>query len=384
MKPPKPPTIRTLKYIKDGKRYRSAQVTWYGADGVRQRKQFADQSEAALFASETHTRLLNNGAAHRNISTILPETTIREFELCFSRLGKYTITEATDFFLENFQDPDFKITIGDAAVKFRGAKEGVIRDRSIGQLKSTIGRFERYAGNCDIHEVTTSMVEKFLESLRAKDGVQKASRKTWNNCRADLHSFFEWCKSKPQAYVMINAATDIKRFKIDRGTVDILTAKQFEELLRYVSEFKDGRLVRFFALALFAGIRPDGELNKLASKRTAIDLDNGVIKLSAPMSKTGKERQVQIQPNLHQWLSKYDGAIFPPNHDRDIPEIRKRFGLTHDILRHTFVTMHIMAFDSFAQTAIQSGNSETIIRKHYLNVATNADAKRFWEIVPIG
>jgi hypothetical protein len=86
--------------------------------------------------------------------------------------------------LKHFQDPDFKITIQDASVKFRGAKEGVIRDRSLIQLKSTVGQFERFAENCNIHEVTSDSVEGFLNGLRAKDGVNKASRKKridWKN-----------------------------------------------------------------------------------------------------------------------------------------------------------------------------------------------------------
>jgi hypothetical protein len=44
--------------------------------------------------------------------------------------------------------------------------------------------------------------------------------------------------------------------------------------------------------------------------------------------------------------------------------------------------MHLMAFDSLAQAAIQSGNTEAIIREHYLNVSTKADALKFWGIVP--
>lgn len=47
---------------------------------------------------------------------------------------------------------------------------------------------------------------------------------------------------------------------------------------------------------------------------------------------------------------------------------RKQYALSEaarDILRHTFVSNHVQAFGSFAKTAIESGNSEGIIRKHY-------------------
>jgi integrase len=378
----KQPKVTEIASVKNGETYKYFQVAWTDRDGKRQRKQFTDRPKAAVFASETHTSLINQGSAHRSFSTILSEPLLREAEACASRLGgKYTLTQATDYFLKHFQDPDFTITIQDASVKFRGAKEGVIRDRSLIQLKSTLGQFERFTENRNIHEVTSDSVEGFLNRLRSKDGVNKAARKTWNNYRADLHQFFEWCREKPQRYITANPVADVKRYTVEHDHIEVLNATESEDLMRSVEEFKDGKLVRYFALALFAGIRPGGELEKLAERPQAVDLENGVIKISAGMSKTGKARQVTIQPNLRQWLTAYSGDIFPTNSDRDLKTIRKG-RLSHDVLRHTFVSMHVMAFDSLAQTAIQSGNSETIIRNHYLNVSTKAQAERFWDIVP--
>jgi hypothetical protein len=42
--------------------------------------------------------------------------------------------------------------------------------------------------------------------------------------------------------------------------------------------------------------------------------------------------------------------------------------------------MHVMAFGSFAETAIEAGNSEWIIRNHYFNAVTREDALGFWQI----
>src|SRR5438105_9268463 len=127
-------------------------------------------------------------------------------------------------------------------MKFLRAKEGVVRDRSLRQFKSTFGQFERFTGNCFVHEVTSETVEKFLNGLRAKDGVKKAARKTWNNYRAELHNLFEWCREKPQQYVSTNQVADTKRFKIDQGDVNTLTAQRAEDLMRYVENFKGGKL----------------------------------------------------------------------------------------------------------------------------------------------
>jgi hypothetical protein len=379
----KQPKVKELQYVKDGQSYQSWQVVWNDREGKRQRKQFTDRSDAALFASETHTALINQGSTHRVLSTVLSEPVLREAEACVGRLGdKYRLTECVDYFLKHFREPSFKITVGDAVVKYLGAREGVIRDRSLHQFRNTLNRFESFTGNSFMHELKTETVENFLRTYRAKDGVNKAVPKTWNNLRSDLHTFFAWSQVKPQRYIDANPATDVKRFKIDQGEIKVLDASRCEELMRYLEGFKKGRLVRFFALALFAGIRPEGELEKIATKSNAISLENAIIKITADVAKTRDTRQVTIQPNLAAWLSAYDGDIIPPSLENDAQKIREKFGLSRDVLRHTFITMHVMAFDSFASTALEAGNTESIIRKHYFGLATNADAKRFWEIIP--
>jgi hypothetical protein len=133
---------------------------------------------------------------------------------------------------------------------------------------------------------------------------------------------------------------------------------------------------------LFAGVRPGGELRKLADSPQLVDLENKVIRITAVMAKTGKPRQIKIRPNLLKWLKRFSGEIFPNNANSELKEIRKTFKLSHDVLRHTFISKHIGAFKSFADAAIESGNSEKIIRDHYLNTSSLSDAKQFWRIEP--
>src|SRR5207244_6994158 len=112
------------------------------------------------------------------IQTRLTAAQLSEAESCLDRLSpKYTLTEAVDYFLKHFHAPDFTITVGEASAKFRGAMEGVIRDRTLIQLKSTLGPFERFIDNCSVHEITPETVERFLRGLRARNGTDKASRK---------------------------------------------------------------------------------------------------------------------------------------------------------------------------------------------------------------
>jgi site-specific recombinase XerD len=352
-------------------------------NGKRIRIRCKDEAEALMRKSEKETEAINAERSSRFIQTRLTTAQLNEAEACFDRLApKYTLTEAVDFFFRHFHQPDFQISISDASTKFRTALEGQVRDRTLVQLKSTLGLFERFTDNCHVHEVTGDTIENFLNSLRARNGTDKASRKTWNNYRGDLHLFFEWCAKKQQRYITSNPAADAKRHNIENGHVDVLSIKKCRDLMEHAAEFKGGKLARYFALALFAGIRPGGELEKLAEHPELIDLDNKVTRITAEISKVGKPRQIKIRPNLRKWLERFPGEIIPVNADRDLKAVRKKFKLTHDVCRHTFISMHIGAFKAFADAAIESGNSESIIRDHYLNTSTLSAAKQFWKIEP--
>jgi site-specific recombinase XerD len=365
-----------------GTEYQTWMVDGY-VNGKRIRIRCKDEAEALMRKSEKETEAINAERSSRFIQTRLTTAQLNEAEACFDRLApKYTLTEAVDFFFRHFHQPDFQISISDASTKFRTALEGQVRDRTLVQLKSTLGLFERFTDNCHVHEVTGDTIENFLNSLRARNGTDKASRKTWNNYRGDLHLFFEWCAKKQQRYITSNPAADAKRHNIENGHVDVLSIKKCRDLMEHAAEFKGGKLARYFALALFAGIRPGGELEKLAEHPELIDLDNKVTRITAEISKVGKPRQIKIRPNLRKWLERFPGEIIPVNADRDLKAVRKKFKLTHDVCRHTFISMHIGAFKAFADAAIESGNSESIIRDHYLNTSTLSAAKQFWKIEP--
>jgi hypothetical protein len=63
-------------------------------------------------------------------------------------------------------------------------------------------------------------------------------------------------------------------------------------------------------------------------------------------------------------------------------KFRKHFKLSHDVLRHTFISMFVGKFRSMGDAALQAGNSEAIIRKHYLDLKSPAEAEKFFNILP--
>jgi hypothetical protein len=240
-----------------------------------------------------------------------------------------------------------------------------------------------------VHETGAHDVETFLRGLRSKDGTGAASRKTWNNARADLHAFFGWCADPRRRWCASNPATSIPKFKLGRGVPEILSVAQCRDLLDFVANFEGGAMARYFALALFAGLRtgPDGELMKLArhaDRAKLIDLARGVIHIAPEVSKTHQYRQTTIRPALHEWLTRFGGEILPPNSDRLVKHIRAKFALGHDVLRHTFFSFLVGAEGSVERAALEGGNTESILRRHYLNTSTATEAADFWKILPPG
>jgi hypothetical protein len=386
-------TLREITESKDGFQWNTYLVQGWREGDAWKRKKFKDHDDALAFIYRKQVELANDSGASHRVVTRLDEDQIKEAEDAIHRLGsRYTLREAVDYFISHFCEPDFKITIKDAKVKFIEGKEREgLREQSRKQLEYSVTRLETFLRpGIFIHEITSNDVERFLKGLRAKGGVEKASKKTWNNFRADLSSFFNWCGEHQRRWIGDNPASRVKKFKkLDRDIPATLTVKEAASLMEHAETYAGGVMVRYFALALFAGLRPGpmGELYKLARHKDRdklIDLKNGVIHITPDISKTGQKRQVLIRPNLRAWLKHSAPEILPTNHDRIVKAIRAEKKLSHDVLRHSFFSYHVGAFRSVGDAALEGGNSESVIKTHYLNLTTRTEGEAFWRIAPTG
>lgn len=377
--------ITKKKFKQHGATYEAWLVYGYAPDGTRIRKQFQDAEEAKAWASTEEIRQMNLDLTSRPVLTRLSQDQLLTAELAMSRLGTAngTLLDAVEHYLKTYRPAKVRIMIKDAIDRFLEAKAAAgVRDRTRTQLKSVLTQFSAKFGETKyLDEVTTDVCIGFLRT-------RGTTPKTWNNYRADLHNLFEHAKSKAVGWVGTNPVADIEKRKVDgRGMPCILKFDQCAALMADAEVFEGGALVPYVALALFAGLRPgpDGELHKLLrseNRSDYVDLVNGVIHIQPEVSKTRDYRQIKIRPNLASWLKAYPVASLPTNFDRSLKKLRKKHSLGHDVLRHTFFSMHVGAFGSVSEAALEGGNSEQICKKHYLNLTAKADAVRFWEIDP--
>jgi hypothetical protein len=366
--------------------------------GRRVRKQFKSEAEAvgALQRYEIDAANAEAADAHqvRPVNTVLCVEQVREAEAVFHRLGSRSLSFAADWFLEHYRPPLVAKALPDAVLAFREDRAPRVSFYVARDYKRELAALEAAFPGRRVHDVTT-------EDLHAYLTARALGPKAWNNTRGLLHAFFEWSRSAPRQWRIDNPARPLVTHKVARGIPHILTAQQAAELMAFLETYptgtrqkaRPGYLVPYFALCLFAGIRPTvprGEAWKLgklpkAELARAIDLANGVIRIGPAVSKTRDLRQVTIQPNLRAWLERYPVSEYPITvsaMQAKVMEVRMKFGLTGDVLRHSFCSYHVAKFRSLGSTALEAGNSERVIKKHYLNLVTETEAASFWEVQP--
>lgn len=384
----------TIKPHVDSKGYTAYLVQGWKEDGKWQRKQFKDRSKAERFAALKRVELENKGRAQRMVLSPLSDGQHEEALQAFDKLaGTYSLTEAVAFFLKHHRPPEFTIRLKDAIAIYLDEKErDGLRPRSIDGIGWSLNLFNTATDNPYVHEVTQQQVEAFLKGLRAKNGKDKASRRSWEIHRGALNGFFGWC-AEPDAgtnrpFTFNNPVAGVRKFssrqvREEQDAKPATTSPEdVRKLFSVLMRWRGGVLVRPFALLYFAGIRPD-ELKRMAGReRELVNLKTLAITIPANVSKTRHERQVAISDNLAIWLKSFPGALIPTNFEALNKKVRKHFELSHDEARHSYISYHVALHRSIGDAALQAGNSESIVKRHYLNTHTQEEGSEFFRTIP--
>ncbi|MGH7959458.1 MAG: site-specific integrase [Opitutaceae bacterium] len=356
-------------------------------DGKRVRKNFATRAEAQAERQVLEIAALQTESGMRVAATRLSDDQLREAEAAFHRLvGRArSLAFYLDYALTNYRDPVNDMSLTEAVKLYLAVREA---DEKLGHISHR----QFTAFRCELRALVSAFAGKKVAELAPgalTDYFRRdsASKKTFNNRRGLVGAFLRYCLLRD--WVVTNAVEKIAHYRgigHRRGSAPAHNTAECAEIMEWAENEHDGALVPFIALCLFAGIRPDlyvGEISKLQPKH--VRLDTGVITIEPEVSKVRMKRTVAIQSNLAAWLRAYpleQFPIWPRGFKRLRMEFRKKFNLSHDILRHTFISMFVGKFRSLGEAALQAGNSETIIKKHYLDLKTAEEAEQFFSIVP--
>jgi integrase len=355
-------------------------------EGKRVRKNFPTRSEAEAERQILEIRRLQREGGIRVAATRLTDEQLQEAEAAFARLNgkRMALSFCVDFALSNYREPQNQKLLTEAVTEYVAAKEHEFQQKHIslpqmGRIRWDLKRLQNHFRGKTVAELTVADLVAFLE-------LGRPALKTYNNRRGIISTFLKFCYLR--GWIAENPVQRIPQHRIRqcRGSAQTFTTAQARAFMEFIEGLEGGRFVPYYALCLFAGIRPgvpSGEIHKLRPE--AISLEKGVISISAEVSKVREPRKVTIQPNLAAWLRAYPLERFPivvGNFQKRRAKFAKRFGLTHDVLRHTFISMFVANFRSVGEAALQAGNSESIIRRHYLDLKTKEEAEQFWNIMP--
>ena len=235
--------------------------------------------------------------------------------------------------------------------------------------------FKTYIGGITARDIDTW--------LRQRD----VSPRTRKNLLLIIRTLFNFAKSR--GYLPKNQPTEADSVitpKVRGGDIGIFTPKQLAALFTGTKKHEAHEEYKLWlALGAFTGLRTE-ELKRL--DWTDISPSRGYVEVRARKSKTGARRLVPIQPNLAAWLThfaKTAGPVFPrARAEERVHEYAKRLCIEwpNNALRHSYATYRLAATADMARVAMEMGNSPAMIVKHYRELATEAEGKAWFAIMP--
>lgn len=234
--------------------------------------------------------------------------------------------------------------------------------------------------------------------LKEKERDENWSARTFNDVVQKVSSI--WRHAVKQGKVERNPMDGVTRRKIRRSAVPILEIEQARLIMQTAWEH-DRDLVPYFAMAMFAGLRPQSELLRLCWED--VNFEERWIRVRFG-NKTDMKRFVPIEENLMKWLEPWQeksGSIIPTNlvkrrryvvrgkyqaPDRSPPsEWKALVDWTRDIARHSYGSYLEGKYRDRNIVKENMGHTEfATYEQHYRNARTPKQAQQYWTIVPYG
>lgn len=196
-----------------------------------------------------------------------------------------------------------------------------------------------------------------------------------------LSALFDLCYRRD--YISNNPCDKVERVSIETGRPVIFSVEDSAKLIQTC--FKtDKKLLPYIVLGLFCGLRPD-ECEHI--KWSDIDFTKQRITIHESVSKVRHWRYVDMEKPAVAWLKLCKSKSLIPNpktlrrRRRRLVE-RARLVWHQDILRKTAASF-LMAIHRDAQKVSEMlGNSPAILRRHYRDLVSPEEAKKFFRILP--
>jgi integrase len=306
-----------------------------------------------------------------------------EYLECVEKLQPFgvTIRDAVNFYLPHLFASKRTCTAAELVEELLKIKEADgASARYLSDLRSRLTQFSDAFDGKPVAEITSLQIDEWLRSLSDKDTGKRLSPVTRNNFRRVLIVAFNFAKER--GYCVANPVEKTARAKVIETVIGILTVDQTARLLENAAL----ELLPYVAIGAFAGLRR-AELERLDWRE--VDLQSGLIEVTASKAKSARRRFVRIQPNLAKWLqphTRLSGNVAPSGYRELLDTAREAAGITQwpqNALRHSFASYHLAKFKDAPALALELGHTSThLVFNHYRELVRPKQAERYWKIAP--
>jgi len=354
-------------------------VTWPKIGKGRNRQFFKDKTEAETVLAQKLVEQENYGTAGLSFN----ERQRAEFLECAEKLHPFgaTIRDAVNFYLPHLQASNRTCTAAELVDELLKVKEADgASERYLSDLRSRLTQFSESFDGKPVAEITAPQIDEWLRSLSNKETGKRLSPVTRNNFRRVLTTAFNFALGR--GYCVGNPAEQSAKAKEIASPVGILTVDQTARLL----ENAVPELVPYIAIGAFAGLRR-AELERLDWQE--VDLQSGLIEVTASKAKSARRRFVKIRPNLARWLQPHaqlSGNVTSLGYNVLLESARDAAGIQEwpqNALRHGFASYHLARFRDAAFLALELGHTNSnLVFQHYRQLVKPKQAERYWKIAP--
>ena len=244
----------------------------------------------------------------------------------------------------------------------------------------------------NLSTITSTEITAFIE--QKKNPVSQRARFIY------LKSFLCFCAGKRNPHC--NGTPWVKEGLIqwEPANTDLHEIKvyNYEEIISLLKVAQTKGVLPYFIFRLFGMLRSEEmlrfiEIHPRVKDHPLISLEAQRVTFSPQVYKkrSRNEHRGRFYNNIHPTFAAWLKTFHDEDASLDITEDRERDVRTsiagkesfRNLLRHSAITYHCLAFKNPLQTAYIAGNSVGIIQNHYLNMnVPEADALKLYELTP--
>jgi len=287
------------------------------------------------------------------------------------------ITAAEQWAARNSTSRHQRVKVAEAIDRYLAAKDAagtfVRRDHS-----SVFDSLRTAFGELFLDTVSTVQMGLYLEKIE--------NPSTRNTHRKGIVGLWRW--SQRQNYLPRGLQTEAEQTEsphVPAPEVGIISSETYGKLLEHFRA-KHPEYLAPLVLAGFCGLRRDEIHNEVWSD---IALERGHVRVTKGKRGTPARRLVPLSPAAVEWL-----LLCPNRQGRlcknlAVDRIRfiahaAKFTLPENCFRHSFVSHRVAETGDVGATALESGNSPSIVFRHYRELVTKAEGEKWFAVRPAG